>query len=207
MQVNNLVAGGYPLWQLLPDAKTKDIDVFTTQEPVVVLEAMGLTAAQHSNTVAKSTDEVEVIRFVPPSGQSLLEAVLSSFDFGIIQCGYDPVADKQYVTDLWVEHASEGLIELDPRVDPWRNPVRTQVRASKLLKKLGWQLGPLLTAFIRERARQDFAITKPEEAEVFQVQPESRPVFEFDNPDVLRGFIQHTYGPRHILEVAYGTSR
>jgi len=198
-----VVAGGWPLSQVVPQARTKDLDVFVQRDPSGFLSELGVPADEIerlSPTVARA-GRVEAIRFQPVAGE-LRGSVISSFDFGILQVGYLPELDSWIVTDLWREHAASGLIEFDPEENPFQRPVRAQNRVKKMMQKLGWEVGPEVLRFMRYRADAGFELTPPEGGEVFQRRLRR---WSYASLQELQSWVQPTEGgARHPLELIQG---
>ena len=132
----------------------------------------------------------------------MAETVLGSFDFGIMQIGWN--GKSVLVTDLWLEHAAEGIIDLEPGEDPWLRPWRTQARARKIHQKLGWKIGPLLTNFLRKRAEEEFilAAARPTEDRLMIAYKRARPLTSLAIEETQQ-CINPSKGPDHLLEIAY----
>lgn len=199
-----ICAGGFPLSLIIPQIETKDVDIFTP-DPIPLAN---ITSVELEESIISNGDilAVGLFQFIPAQmlkGHTLAETVLGSFDYGIIQCGWN---GGFLVTDLWLKHAGQGLIDLDPKEDPWARSWRTQARARKIHAKLGWKIGPLLTEFLQKRAEEDFKLSpdKPGgEDQLLIDYSRARTTIQYPLRE-LRHHVCHSEGPGHLLEVAYG---
>lgn len=198
-----ICAGGYPLSLAYPEIPYSDIDIFSTDS--VRLAAMVSERSHKPVNPRGDVLDVGMYQFIPAKkleGHSLAETVLGSFDFGITQIGFD--GEQLLVTDLWKEHARQGLIEFDPEQDPWH--LRSaQIRARKMHRKLGWKIGPMLGAYLCQRAEEKFAPPPPgdDKRRWFITYLKAQPVTKL-SVDEAKEFIHPSQGPKHLLEVIYG---
>jgi len=132
------IVAGSSILSLILDTPFKDVDLFSPCLDAIA-ERLSIPLTDPKVTRAGNLELIQMSGEYPG-------AVLGSFDLNVCACGYGP--EGLVLSEACIEGLTQGQLELI--ADPWHNPRRTAHRAAKYIERLGWQVGPKLTLFMKE---------------------------------------------------------